>query len=147
MALIVIVGMALYEDQRYYERTLAREDWRAAITYVVTHALPKDALFFYPEYLRQVYDYYRPASAPPIVFPQRWGWVQVATYGEREPLEGQPQALAVIKDLPRTYLRIWLFSRYVPVAPRVLAALADAYPEVEKLDFQGVGVTSYSRGY
>jgi uncharacterized membrane protein len=144
IALIVTVGMALYEDHRYYERVRTKKDWRAAIVYAVTRALPGDSLFFYPVYFRQVYDYYRPATGPPVVFPQHWDWVRTAGYGE--PVEGQDQALASIKDLPRTYLRVWLFSDYDRLSRGVRAALADAFPKTEERDFEGVRVTLYSRG-
>jgi mannosyltransferase len=141
--LIVISAMSLYEDARYY-RIPAQEDWRGAVSYVASHGRSGEGLVFYPAYLQQPYDYYHSrlflGQNLPIAFPQHWGWARMAN---GEPMEEQPPN-RLLKDFPRRYSRIWLFSSYPPVSTRLLKFLAEHYNHRVERAFHAVRVTFYS---
>jgi hypothetical protein len=72
----------------YYRRDfdLNREDWRAATSYVLERALPGDGVFFYLNFARLPFEFYRSQMHPAPRWPEALVSVNGSDWGYRDSL-------------------------------------------------------------
>ena len=72
----------------YYRRDfdLERDDWRGATTYVLDHVLPGDGAFFYQNFGRLPFEFYRSQKHPSPVWPEALVSAHGADWGYRDSL-------------------------------------------------------------
>jgi hypothetical protein len=83
LAWIFVAAISVFSilgDTSYYRRDfdLDREDWRAATSYVLDRAQPEDGAFFYANFGRLPFDFYRSQRHPS----PRWPEALVAANGK-----------------------------------------------------------------
>jgi hypothetical protein len=110
VSLIVVLSLSARADFRYYSHPY-KEDWRGATAYVVSHALPKDGILFYPGRARFGFDYYVRRLNPEaqtwqIVFPEPYDWTKKGTDAMRQPSD------SLVRTIPKGYERVWLVLRH-----------------------------------
>jgi len=113
--LSAIAVLSLHQDYLYY-RYYKRDDWRAATTYILSHAKPGDSVVLFFAGSRWPYDYYvsksGSAEPPPVIFPDWDSHFRMAGidwgrfYVDANSVE--PILLQVIDDAPQRYRRVWL---------------------------------------
>src|SRR5436309_7711500 len=89
VSLIVLLALSAQADFRYYSHP-HKADCRGATAYVVSHALPKDGILFYPGIARFEFDYYVRRLNPEaqtwqIVFPEPYDWTKKGAGAMRQP--------------------------------------------------------------
>jgi mannosyltransferase len=146
LVLLIMSGRRVFFSQR----SLEKEDWRGATSYVVSHGSPQDGVLFYLYGGRFSFDYYvrrlLPASQGwKVAYPEPWDWENGWTQAELDN--------SLIGLLPERHEQVWLFLSHNAVSqPRrertrsIQRSLANQYPNVEETDFNGVRVFRYSRG-
>lgn len=104
--LAVFVVLSLRGTFSYYQHDfdLGRNDWRAASTYVLSHAQPGDAVLFHVAMGRMSYEYYRGlerAAGPAVLYPNHGDRITFRDFLDK------PEMARLGQQLPG-YSRVWL---------------------------------------
>jgi mannosyltransferase len=128
---------------------LEKEDWRAATSYVVSRASPRDGIVFCQRHARLGFDYYArrlgtTSQTYEVAFPDSSDLAEAARVDPDDNL---------LASLPQQYDQVWLllrFNDHDPVLqPRdrsIETILAGEYLDVTEKKFKGVLVLQYSKG-
>jgi len=145
VSLIVLLALSARADFRYYSHP-HKEDWRGATAYVVSHALPKDGMLFYPGSARFEFDYYVRRLNPEaqtwqIVFPEPYDWTKKGTGAMRQPSD------SLVRTIPKGYERVWLVLSHInweQMRP-IQTTLQANFPHTREQEFRGVLVVLYQQ--
>ncbi|PYL68888.1 MAG: hypothetical protein DMF22_12260 [Verrucomicrobia bacterium] len=145
VSLIVLLSLSARADFRYYSHP-PKEDWRGATAYVVSHALPKDGILFYPGSVRFGFDYYVRRLNPEaqtwqIVFPEPYDWTKKGTGAMRQPSD------SMVRTIPKGYERVWLVLSHInweQMRP-IQTTLQANFPHTREQEFRGVLVVLYQQ--
>lgn len=83
IAVLSLVGTASYYRQDF---DLDRDDWRTTTSYVLDRALPGDGVFFYANFGRLPFDFYRTQRHPAPVWPETLVSTNGTDWGYRDSL-------------------------------------------------------------
>lgn len=103
-ALVFIAVLAASSITAYY-RTPSEEDWRGAVSHVVSNAKPGDAVFIYAGVVRGSFDYYQRRLGgwtPPVLFPPPGYWPGRPASGAED-----RRVRTALEEASR-YERVWL---------------------------------------
>jgi len=145
VSLIALLALSARADFRYYSHP-PKEDWRGATAYVVSHALPKDGILFYPGSVRFGFDYYVRRLNPEaqtwqIVFPEPYDWTKKGTGAMRQPSD------SLVRTIPKGYERVWLVLSHInweQMRP-IQTTLQANFPHTREQEFPGVKVLLYQQ--
>ncbi len=148
VGLIVMLSLSARADFRYYAHP-HNADWRGATAYVVSHALPKDGILFYPGSGRFGFDYYVRRLNPEaqtwqILFPEPYDWTKKGTDAMRQPSD------SMVRTIPKSYERVWLVlwhGRLINLEPmrQVQTILQANFSRTREQEFPGVKVLLYQQ--
>src|SRR5947207_6075883 len=148
VGLIVLLALSTRADFRYYAHP-HNADWRGATAYVVSHALPKDGILFYPGSGRFGFDYYVRRLNPEaqtwqILFPEPYDWTKKGTDAMRQPSD------FMVRTIPKSYERVWLVlwhGRLINLEPmrQVQTILQANFSRTREQEFPGVKVLLYQQ--
>jgi len=149
VSLIVLLALSARADFRYYSHP-HKADCRGATAYVVSHALPKDGMLFYPGSARFEFDYYVRRLNPEaqtwqIVFPEPYDWMR----GEAM---WQPSD-SMVRTIPKGYERVWLVLwrikpndlKYLEPIRQIQTILQANFPHTREQEFPGVKLVLYQQ--
>lgn len=145
VSLIVLLTLSARADFRYYSRP-QKEDWRGATAYVVSHALPKDGILFYPGRVRFGFDYYVRRLNPEaqtwqIVFPEPYDWTNMGGEAMRQLSD------SMVRTIPKGYERVWLVVWHINLnlerMRQIQTILQANFPHTREQEFRGVKVVLY----
>jgi 4-amino-4-deoxy-L-arabinose transferase-like glycosyltransferase len=149
--LAVIAYLGVGGIRSYYQKDfdVAREDYRSAAVYVISHALPGDALLFHLANGRYAFDYYAErfpgTGAKPMIL--------APGHGDRPAWRDfmgkvTPPAL----EEARNYSRVWVVLSDNSMADgedaltrQIRGSLAGSFPVLEEKEFEKVRVCLYAR--
>ena len=145
VSLIALLALSARADFRYYSHP-HKADWRGATAYVVSHALPKDGILFYPGSVRFGFDYYVRRLNPEaqtwqIVFPEPYDWTKKGTGAMRQPSD------SMVRTIPKGYERVWLVLSHInweQMRP-IQTTLQANFPHTREQEFRGVLVVLYQQ--
>jgi mannosyltransferase len=83
ISIFSVLGVFSYYRQDF---DLERDDWRAATSYVLNHALPGDGAFFYQNFGRLPFEFYRSLRNPSPRWPEALVAANGADWGYRDSL-------------------------------------------------------------
>jgi len=148
---LVVLAMLSARRISRYDVMQQKEDWRAATSYVTSHASRGDAVLFYTSYGRLGFDYYTRRMMPTsrifkVVFPES---LDLDAVEKADPTD------SLLASLPKQYEQVWLFLRFSEESPilqerdrAIEAILSNEYPEEKQMSFHGVRILEYSsNGY
>jgi mannosyltransferase len=144
-SLIVLLSLSARADFRYYSHP-HKEDWREVTAYVVSHALPKDGILFYPGRARFGFDYYVRRLNPEaqtwqIVFPEPYDWTKKGGEAMRQPSD------SLVRTIPNCYERVWLVlthKNWNPM-PQIHTTFQANFPHTREQEFRGLKVLLYQQ--
>jgi mannosyltransferase len=137
----------------YYKQDLdiRRDDWRAATSYLLTHAEPGDGLLFHVPMGRMPFEFYRsvldPApTAAAVLYPHHGDHLTFLDFVEK------PNHAELERLLPN-YSRAWLVLTYAETqsglpdsrSVELSKLLEKTYPTVERRDFPGIEILLYTK--
>jgi mannosyltransferase len=137
----------------YYKRDLdiQRDDWRAATSYLLTHAEPGDGLLFHVPMGRMPFEFYHsvlgPApTGPAVLYPHHGDHLSFLDFVEK------PNDAELERLLPN-YPRAWLVLTYAETqsglpdsrSVELSKLLEKAYPTVERRDFPEIEILLYTK--
>ncbi len=98
-----VLGAVSYYRQDF---DLERDDWRAATSYVLDHALPGDGAFFYLNFGRLPFEFYRSQRHPSQVWPEALVAANGSDWGYRDSLFASLGE--ALRDAQPAGDRVWL---------------------------------------
>jgi 4-amino-4-deoxy-L-arabinose transferase-like glycosyltransferase len=151
-ALIALLILSWQGTISYYQRDfdLGRDNWADASQFLLSNALPADAIVFDIAMGRMPYEYNRSilspgSSGPTVLYPNHGPRITFMDF------VGKPD-YAQLKNSIYQYPRVWLVLSYVespsglePNARSMVALLSDAYPEYKEYHFTGVDVCLFAK--
>ena len=152
-ALIFFAAFSLRGVSSFYQKDfdIAREDWRPAVRYLLSHANARDVILFHQPIARMSYEYYRSrtsvAAYPRVIYPEHG---ERLTY--RDFYAGRvPDRF--LESIPAQYRRVWVALAYneTPSGPdpttRFLTDLfGREYTRTQTENFPGIEVRLYETG-
>ena len=132
-AIAVLVVLSLVATGSWYVDG-RKDDWRSAVAWVSTSALPGDGILFSPAYGRLAFEYY--GEAGESIYPNA-SWQELYLPGYRFP------------DAPTGIVneRVWLVEIFGTPAPDTVLAVLDGYQPVEERNYgvNGPDITLLAR--
>jgi 4-amino-4-deoxy-L-arabinose transferase-like glycosyltransferase len=137
-ALLVLFAVGAWK----HHREPAPEPWREVVDYVRERAQPGDAVLLLPSYTDVAYRYYARRAPHPDVYRLKWsgGDLQVLPVPG-----GPPRPLESSGELPASYRRYWLISRFEDGRGPTAAALSEVATAEPARDFAALQVTLFLR--
>jgi 4-amino-4-deoxy-L-arabinose transferase-like glycosyltransferase len=150
-ALLFFAAFSLRGVSAFYERDfdIAREDWRPAARYLLSHTEAGDVILFHQPIARMPYEYYRgriPAAAyPKVIYPEHGDRM---TY--RDFYAGRVSD-NFLESVPGQYPRVWVALAYNetpsgpdPTTRSITSVLGRAYGQMRQDRFPGIELRLYS---
>src|SRR5437870_2555918 len=151
-ALIFFAAFSLRGVSSFYQKDfdIAREDWRPAVRYLLSHANARDVILFHQPIARMSYEYYRSrtsvAAYTRVIYPEHG---ERLTY--RDFYAGRvPDRF--LESIPAQYRRVWVALAYNetpsgpdPTTRSITSILGREYAHVEQDEFPGIELRLYSR--
>lgn len=148
MLLLSLQGTCSYYDHDF---DLERDGSEAAVSYILEHAQPGDAILFHIAEARVPYEFFRSLRAdespagPGVIYPQHGDHLDYRDFS------GKPTS-AFVHSIPDRYSRVWVVlmsnqanGRPDPTTLMLNRILGESFPRLEEAQFSQVEVRVYSK--
>ncbi len=157
VALGIMLLLSLQGTFSYYDHDfdLQRDGSEAAVSYILDHAQPGDAILFHIAEARVPYEFFKSlrekdsptvsAAGPEIIYPRHGGHLDYRDFS------GKPSS-PFVHSIPGRYSRVWVvlmsneaYGHPDPTTLMLNRILGESFPRLEKAQFSQVEVQVYSK--